>query len=141
MASNIQNYWKHKFIISINYSVEIHSNPFFCSSLIQWKMNLCTKVPCMSSKIFLKIIWSLSIHPDGIKWKKYRIGHITPYLAKGPLGFPNMLFVLGSTTAGATKFTPTSSIFIGFPSSWTSLYLLIAARASEWRTKTTSAVP
>lgn len=76
------------------------------------------------------------------KYKKWnRIAHITAYLLKTPIGFPNMLLVLDVTTAGVTKFTPTSSIFIGFPSSSTLLYLLMAATASDCRKKTTSAVP
>lgn len=72
---------------------------------------------------------------------KYKIYHITPYLLNTPIGFPKMLLVLGGTMAGVTKFTPTSSIFIGFPSSSTLLYLLMAATASNCRKKTTSAVP
>lgn len=48
-------------------------------------------------------------------------------------------------TAGATeaefRFVPISSIFIGFPSSCTLLYLLTAAMASGFLVKTTSAVP
>lgn len=42
---------------------------------------------------------------------------------------------------GVEMLVPTISIFIGFPSSWTLLYLFTAATASCLREKTTSAVP
>lgn len=51
---------------------------------------------------------------------------------------------MGGTAEGApgvAMFVPTISIFIGFPSSMTLLYLLTAATASCLREKTTSAVP
>lgn len=56
-----------------------------------------------------------------------------------------MKFPIGPFAAGATPgvemLVPTISIFIGFPSSWTLLYLFTAATASPRREKTTSAVP
>jgi len=61
------------------------------------------------------------------------------------LGIPNGLLgaplTAGGTVPGFAVFVPTISIFIGFPSSSTLLYLLTAARASTLREKTTSAVP
>jgi hypothetical protein len=52
-----------------------------------------------------------------VKSEKNGIDYITPYLLNAKFGFPNMLCVIGGTTGGVTRFTPTSSIFIGFPSS------------------------
>lgn len=62
-------------------------------------------------------------------------------LLEVPISFPYMTFVIGSTAAGGPIFVPIISIFIGFPSSWTLLYLFTAAIASARRVKTTSAVP
>ena len=53
-----------------------------------------------------------------------------PYLLGKPFMFPKELFGNEKPTTGATMFNPTISIFIGFPSSSTLLYLLTAANAS-----------
>ena len=66
------------------------------------------------------------------------------YLRGATLGFLKPPFAGGGRAAGAPgveMFVPTISIFIGFPSSITLLYLLTAAAASCLREKTTSAVP
>lgn len=47
----------------------------------------------------------------------------------------------GGAAAEAAIFLLTISSFIGFPSNWTLLYLLTAAKASARCEKTTSAVP
>jgi len=58
------------------------------------------------------------------------------YRPENPLEFPK-----AALAWGGEKFVPAISIFIGFPSSWTLLYLLTATTASAGRMKTTSAVP
>lgn len=71
------------------------------------------------------------------------VGHET-YPRGAPFEFLKAPFAAGGRAGGAPgveMFVPTISIFIGFPSSITLLYLLTAATASCLREKTTSAVP
>ena len=71
------------------------------------------------------------------------VGHET-YPRGAPFEFLKAPFAAGGRARGAPgveMFVPTISIFIGFPSSITLLYLLTAATASCLREKTTSAVP
>ncbi len=49
--------------------------------------------------------------------------------------------LIGGAAVGIATFVPTISIFIGFPSNWTPLYLFTADNASFFLEKTTSAVP
>lgn len=52
------------------------------------------------------------------------------HLRGTPLKLETLLFAYGGPAAGVTMFVPTISTFIGFPSSWTLLYLTTADNAS-----------